>query len=258
VLTREKEVAISLARQAGTLFRHWWGQTGLAVEQKGVINPVTEVDRQAEELITRGLMQVFPQYGILAEEGTDLSPDSPSRWIVDPLDGTTNFIKRYPLVAVSIGLQVDGELVLGVVYNPIADEMFVGERGQGATLNGMPVHVAQIGELGQAVVASGFPYDAWSTTDDNTRAWAAMVKRVSALRCDGSAALDMCAVACGRMDAYWERGVFPWDIAAGTVIVHEAGGQVSDYLGGGDFLPRGEVVAANPVLSAKIREVIAS
>ncbi|MCL4562031.1 MAG: inositol monophosphatase [Chloroflexi bacterium] len=257
MLIREKEVAVNLAREAGMLLQRWWVQADLDVSQKGVINPVTEVDRQAEELITRGLAKGFPKYGILAEEGTDWLSASHTRWIVDPLDGTTNFIKRYPFVAVSIGLEMDGELILGVVFNPILDEMFVGECGQGATLNDRALHVSQTGDLGQAVIASGFPYDAWTSAEDNTREWAAMVKRVSSLRCDGSAALDLCGVACGRLDAYWERGVYPWDIAAGAVIVREAGGMVSDYRGGGDFLQRGEVVAANPVLSEKIREIIA-
>ncbi len=255
-MTREHDVALSLARQAGEILRAGWGKQGLQVENKGVINPVTEIDRRSEALITDGLRAAFPGHDILAEEGTSRSEASRARWIIDPLDGTVNYIKGYPLVAVSIGLEVDGALVLGVVYNPIADELFIGERGQGAALNGAPIRVSPVASVGQAVLASGFPYDAWTNPENNAAEWERIVKKAMSVRCDGSAALDMCHVASGRLDGYWEAGTSPWDVAAGAVIVREAGGQVSDYLGGDHFMERRELVAANPVLAKELRKIL--
>jgi len=256
-MSREREVAVALARQAGEVLRLGWSREDLAVENKGVIDPVTEIDRRSEALITDGLRRAFPDHDILAEEGTSRSEASRYRWIIDPLDGTVNFIRHYPWVAVSIGLEADGELVLGVVYNPIADELFLAERGKGATLNGQPIRVSPVGKIERAVLASGFPYDVWTAENDNTAEWRSFAKRAMSLRCDGSAALDMCSTACGRLDGYWESGVSPWDIAAGAVIVREAGGWVSDYRGGGDFLDRREVVAASPELGAEMVAVLA-
>ena len=255
-MTSEREVAVTLARQAGEVLRLGWGRADLAVENKGVIDPVTEIDRKSEALITAGLRQAFPDHDILAEEGTSRSQASRYRWIIDPLDGTVNYIKGYPLVAVSIGFEADGELVLGVVYNPIADELFLAEQGKGATLNGKPIRVSPVGRIEEAVLASGFPYDVWTSAKDNTAEWRTFVKRAMSLRCDGSAALDMCHAACGRLDGYWEAGVSPWDIAAGAVIVREAGGWVSDYRGGGEFLDRREVVASNPALGEQLVAVL--
>jgi myo-inositol-1(or 4)-monophosphatase len=255
---KEREAAIALALRAGAILRAGRSGNTLDYELKGVIDPVTQVDRRSQALIVEGLHMSFPGDSILAEEGEhwDASTPSKARWIIDPLDGTTNYIKGYPLAAVSIGLEKDGELVLGVVFNPFANELFVGEHGQGATLNGHPIHVSSVAKLGQALLASGFPYDAWTATDDNTRAWQRMVKRCLALRCDGSAALDLCHVACGRLDGYWERGLAPWDTAAGVVIVREAGGLAVDYAGGNGILVLGEVVAGNAALVREIRKII--
>jgi myo-inositol-1(or 4)-monophosphatase len=256
-MSKEGEVAVRLARQAGEVLRRGWGRRDLHIEQKGQINPVTEIDHESEALITGGLSEAFPDYGILAEEGTSKSAKQKARWIIDPLDGTVNFIRGIPLTAVSIGLEKDGELVLGVVYNPFTDELFVGEQGQGATLNGNPIHVTSVETLGQAVISSGFPYDAWTNQDNNTREWAFLVKSAMTVRCDGSAALDLCQVACGRFDGYVEKGISPWDIAAGIVIVREAAGMVTDYRGGPEFLAKGEVIAANPVLSRELMTSLA-
>jgi myo-inositol-1(or 4)-monophosphatase len=256
-IMQERNTAVQLARQAGEILARRWGQP-VQVESKGVINPVTEVDRASERLITTGLREAFPEYGLLAEEGSGWPAAHPGgpRWIIDPLDGTANYIRGIPIVAVSIGLEKDGELVLGVVYNPITAELFIGERGLGATLNGQPIHVTDTAEIGQAVLASGFEYDVWSNPDDNTREWRAFTKQATSVRCDGSAALDLCQVACGRFDGYWERSLSAWDIAAGTVIVREAGGCAEDYRGGGDVLERGEILAANPVLVRQMRQVL--
>jgi myo-inositol-1(or 4)-monophosphatase len=146
--------------------------------------------------------------------------------------------------------------VLGVVYNPISDELFVAERGAGAVLNGVSIHVSACTEISEAVIGSGFPYDAWQNQDDNTREWAAMTRRAFSVRCDGAAAMDLCQVACGRLDGYWEKGLQPWDMAAGIVIVREAGGWVSDYRLGNEILERSELICGNKTLVNNMLAVI--
>lgn len=241
----ELDVAITIARRAGEYLRVNWGRKDLRVEHKGVINPVSEVDRRAEDMIKASLVSAYNRYGILTEESAALKGRDPARWIVDPLDGTVNYLRGIPWFAVSIALEKEGELVLGVVYNPILDELYAAETGRGATLNGQPIHVSSVETLGRSVIASGFPYDAWTSQRDNMAQWNRLVKTCMSLRCDGSAALDLCAVACGRYDGYYEYGTSPWDVAAGVVIVREAGGLASDYGNGQDFFTRNEIVATN-------------
>jgi myo-inositol-1(or 4)-monophosphatase len=255
-LNDHRTVAIQLARAAGDILRRGWTEPIQRAELKGPTNPVTEIDRQSERLIVDGLHAAFPQAAILAEEGTDLGASVHERWIIDPLDGTVNYLRRLPVVAVSIALEMHGELVLGVVYNPITDELFVGEESRGATLNGAPLRVTRARRVSESVLVSGFPYDAWQTQEDNTLAWRAFIKKALTVRCDGAAALDLCQVACGRYDGYWEKGLAPWDIAAGAVIVREAGGSVGDFQLGPHFLERGEVIAANPALADEIVRVL--
>uniref|UniRef100_A0A7C1FFI1 Inositol-1-monophosphatase n=1 Tax=Caldilinea aerophila TaxID=133453 RepID=A0A7C1FFI1_9CHLR len=246
-------VALEAAYAAGELLRNGWRQGGFTVEQKSAQELVTEYDRRSEALIIDILRRAFPACAILSEEsGIKAQTYAPNRWIIDPLDGTTNFARGYPLFGVSIALERNRELVVAVVYNPLADECFAAEKGAGATLNGQPIHVAHTRSLAAAVVASGFPYDAWSNANDNTDLWRTMVKHALSVRCDGAAALDLCAVACGRFDAYWEHGLAPWDIAAGALIAQEAGAIVTDYQGGDGFLDRGEVIAAPPALHAEM------
>ena len=253
----EKKIAIETAIRAGEVLKEKWNRVDLKVYEKGAaINPVTEIDQRSEALIKGCLSRAYPEYGILAEESDEIVGHIHARWIIDPLDGTTNFIKGYPFVAVSISLEVDRRLTLGVVYNPILDEMFVGQEGRGATLNGKPIKVAEVSELGSSLLASGFPYDAWENADNNTHEWAHFISLTRSLRCDGSAALDLCKVACGQLDGYWEKGIFPWDMAAGIVIVREAGGIVSDYAGENNCLALGEVIAANRKLHQKMLKVL--
>ena len=252
----ETVVAIQLAKQAGEILRDNWGRQNLRIEQKGVINPVSEIDRQSEAVITSGLRKAFPNDSLLAEEGTAINQGVASRWIIDPLDGTTNYLHCYPQVAVSIGLEKNGKMILGVVLNPILDELFVAEAGNGATLNGKTIHVSTITQLRKAVLASGFPYNAWTAKENNTREWSMFVRRCISMRCDGSAALDMCHVACGRVDGYWERGVSPWDVAAGVVIAREAGAWVCNYSGGLDILEKDEIIVSNPILASQIQKIL--
>lgn len=256
-MSLELETVVEIARAAGEIIRDAWGEHSLVVSEKGsAINPVTDVDRRCEDLIKNRLSEAFQGDGILSEESEFEKKGNGRRWIVDPIDGTTNFIRRYPFVAVSIGLESNGEVILGVVYNPILQEFYLGETGRGATLNNIPLHISNTVRLDQAVLASGFPYDTWTNPENNTREWAHFIRRVRSMRCDGSAALDLCAVASGRLDGYWEKGLSQWDMAAGIIIAREAGAIVTDYDGGADSLARGEVIAANPRLHPQILKEI--
>lgn len=224
MLDEEKQVAVEAARAAGRLIIERYHRPR-EIQRKGPANLVTEVDLLSERLIVERLQAAFPEYGIVSEEGHQAA--GATRWLIDPLDGTTNYAHGYPLFGVSIALEQGGETILGVVYNPLLDELFCAVRGQGATLNDVPLRVSSTAELSQALVGSGFPYDAWTNPVDNTAEWRRMIKRVVSARCDGSAALDLCFVAAGRLDAFWELDLEPWDLAAGALICQEAGGQVT-------------------------------
>lgn len=243
------------ARRAGALLRDRLG-TVLQVRHKGVVDLVTDVDDESERLV-RGMIQAaFPSHSILGEEGgATVGGDARFRWIVDPLDGTTNYAHGFPFFCVSIGLEVEGELGLGVVYDPTRDELFLGRRGQGATLNDRPLAVSPEPELGQALLATGFPYDRRLLP----RAlagfeWMSLQSR--AVRRAGSAALDLCYVACGRFDGYWEYEVMPWDMAAGALLVQEAGGRVTMVDGSPFSVECGEVLASNGALHAVMVEAL--
>jgi myo-inositol-1(or 4)-monophosphatase len=218
-------VAVQAARSAGDLLRRRIDSIR-EVRHKSAVDLVTDVDLQSEREISQALLAAFPTHGILGEEGgARVGSESRFRWIVDPLDGTTNYAHGFPFFCVSIGLEVDGELILGVVYAPCADELFVAERGAGATLNARPIRVSETGSLMQALLATGFPYDR-GRLPHALRSFEALSLRSQAVRRVGSAALDLCYVACGRFDGYWEHVVHPWDLAAGALLVSEAGGEV--------------------------------
>jgi len=222
----EINIAIEAARHAGHALQDHYNRPH-QVSYKGIIDLVTEMDQESERKVTEILRQSFPEYGILGEEGSKSTAPYSCRWIIDPLDGTTNYTYGYPLFCVSIALEKQGEITLGVVYNPLLDELFTAEKGGGAYLNGISIHVTDTNELGKSLLASGFPYDAWSNPRNNSSEWARLIKTTISLRCDGSAALDLCHTACGRLDGYWELDLEPWDMAAGALIVQEAGGMVT-------------------------------
>jgi myo-inositol-1(or 4)-monophosphatase len=247
----ELQVAIRAARAAGDVLRKGF-RGEVNVSYKGAIDPVTDLDRQAESLIFGILREAFPGYGFLGEEDhKDLEGHGPA-WIVDPLDGTVNYARGYPFFSVSIALHRDGEILLGVVYSPVHDDLFIAEKGGGARLNGKPVRVSSTQELGRAFLASGFPYDVWTARRDNLEEWGYFTKRIFSPRCDGCASLDLCYVARGTYDGYWELDLAPWDMAAGALIVAEAGGVVSG-VAGEPFDPFGRsVLAANPHLYGEI------
>jgi myo-inositol-1(or 4)-monophosphatase len=226
----EMSVAIDAARAAGRLLREHYNLPH-QVSYKGIIDLVTEMDHASEHLVTGMLRDAFPEYGVLGEEGARTSAMHECRWIIDPLDGTTNYLHGYPLFGVSIALEKRGEVTLGVVYNPLLDELFTAEAGKGAYLNEEPIHVSSTIELAKSLLASGFPYDVWSNPRDNCKEWERIIKTVVSARCDGSASLDLCHTACGRLDGYWELDLESWDMAAGALIVMEAGGMVSQVDG---------------------------
>jgi myo-inositol-1(or 4)-monophosphatase len=222
----EISIAIEAARCAGNALHNHYNKPH-QVSYKGIIDLVTEMDKESERLVTEILCRTFPEYGVLGEEGSKSTVPYTCRWIIDPLDGTTNYAYSYPLFGVSIALEKHGEITLGVVYNPILNELFTAEKGGGAYLNGIPIQVTDTNELGKSLLASGFPYDAWSNQRNNCNRWEQFIKTTISVRCDGSAALDLCHLACGRLDGYWELDLEPWDMAAGALIVQEAGGLVT-------------------------------
>jgi myo-inositol-1(or 4)-monophosphatase len=255
-LARVREVGIGAARTAGELLRSRIDSIQ-EVRHKGVVDLVTDVDVASEKLVCGLVFDAFPTHTILGEEGGTLGGDDARyRWIVDPLDGTTNYAHGFPLFCVSIGFEVDGQLIFGAVYAPCQDELFVAERGQGATLNGRPISVSKVNELRQAMVATGFPYDR-GRLPRALRSFEIMSRASQAVRRVGSAALDLCYVACGRFDAYWEHDVKAWDLAAGGLLVLEAGGQLSATDGSAFSVDGGQVLSSNAVLHTALVEALA-
>lgn len=222
------DTAIQLAKKAGQIQLENRDQD-VRIDFKGDINLVTEIDKKCEELIIEGLESSFPEHDILAEEGSGSRKDSHYKWIIDPLDGTTNFAHGYPLFCVSIALEYQEEIVVGVVYDPNLDELFTAIKGEGSFLNDKKIQVSQIKELNRALVSTGFAYNLRETTKNNIKEFGTMLHQAQAVRRDGVAAIDLCYVACGRYDAFWELNLFPWDVAAGGLILTEAGGVVTNY-----------------------------
>jgi len=251
----EYQTTIQVAKSAGQILRQYY-QKPHSVSFKDVINLVTEIDYQSESLIYKLLKQEYPNYGFLGEETGEVAGSEKSLWIVDPLDGTTNYARGYPLFAVSIALEKNSEIVIGVVYNPLTDEMFAAEKGLGATLNGQPIHVSETAQLGKSFLASGFPYDVWSSPLNNLYEWEQFLQKTISVRCDGSASLDLCHVASGCLDGYWEYSLEAWDMAAGALIVEEAGGKIS-LISGAPFSPyRKNILATNQFLHEVMLEVL--
>jgi len=251
-------LATHLARAAGGIQRDRY-ETSLDVGTKSsAIDLVTEVDRACEALVVETLERERPRDAILAEEGGGRGrEDATYRWVVDPLDGTVNFAHGYPAFCVSIGLEREGERVLGVVYEPLRDELFHATRGGGAFRNGRRIQVSSAGALGEALVATGFAYDVREALEDNLDHFARVAKRAQGIRRGGAAALDLGYVACGRLDGYWELKLHPWDVAAGILLVEEAGGRVSDFRGGPPPSSGAEILATNGRFHDAMRRVLA-
>ncbi|WP_348265356.1 inositol monophosphatase family protein [Telmatobacter sp. DSM 110680] len=248
-------VASEIAREAGERLREFFAE-GVATEYKGDVDLVTVADRTVEKLIRTRLGEVFPQHGIYGEEGTRERMDQEFRWYVDPLDGTTNFAHGFPQFCVSMGLEQrgaalkpeeDGTIVAAVIYDPMRDELYTAERGRGATLNGNQLHASTTATLAESLVATGFP-SRKRHQSPNIHFYHEFTLRSHGVRRAGSAALDLAYVAAGRLEAFWEFNLNPWDTAAGVLLVTEAGGRVSDFAGGEFQLESREVLATNGLI----------
>ena len=213
-----------------------------------MINLVTEMDRLSEAEIVSILNREFPEFGILAEESDEKKGGAPYRWILDPLDGTTNYAHGYPFFSISLALEKDGEVVWGIVYDPLREEIFMGELGKGASVNGKLLKVSATENVGSSFLCTGFPYDVRESSENNLSYFNRFTKTARAIRRDGSAALDLCYVAMGRFDGFWEVKLHPWDTAAGSLIVKEAGGQVTDFKGAPFNLNGNELLASNGLI----------
>jgi myo-inositol-1(or 4)-monophosphatase len=256
VWTEYLQAALPIARDAGNMLADNLGGHR-SVELKGAINLVTEMDRRSEELIVERLSRAFPDFTIVAEEGSERTRKDSPIWYVDPLDGTTNYAHGLPVFCVALGLVSQGTLICGIVYHPMGDEMFTAVRHGRAFLGDQRLQVSDTRELTNAVLATGFPYDIRTSDLDNLDHFGRFAKQARAIRRMGAAALDLAWTAAGRFDGFWEMKLAPWDCAAGALMCQEAGAIVTD-MAGQPFDPvKGQAIAANPVLHPQLKEVIA-
>jgi myo-inositol-1(or 4)-monophosphatase len=247
------ETAADIAREAGALLAHYF-ERRVAFELKGEFDLVTEADRASEKLVIERLRSHFPSHAIVAEEGGGHSGSSDFRWYVDPLDGTTNFAHSFPMFNVTLALEQAGEVIAGVVFDPVRQEMFAGERGSGAYLNNRRIRVSNVRRLEDSLVCTGFP-SRRRHLSVNIHFYHQLAMSTHGVRRTGSAALDLAYVACGRLDAFWEFGLNPWDMAAGRLLVAEAGGLYSDMQGGAHQLSRPHLLADNGGLHTQLLEI---
>jgi len=251
-----RAAAVEFARAAGAILREGYGRTH-APERKGRIDLVTEYDRRAERLLLERIVERFPGHAVLAEE-SGAHAGSAVRWLVDPLDGTTNFAHNYPFFAVSLAVEVEGDLAAAAVFDPVREELFAASRGGGATLNADVLRVSDVARVEDALLVTGFPYDVREHPERSLPAFQAFLSRAQGIRRDGSAALNLCYLAAGRFDGFWEGHLAPWDMAAGVLIVREAGGRVTDYLDGPFRLDGRQILASNGHLHEEMREILAA
>jgi len=247
--------AEKIARGAGEILRRSYGlrQT---IHFKGEINLVTDVDHESEAYLIGRIRESYPDHGVLSEESPELNSGSLYRWIIDPLDGTTNYAHGYPCFGVSVAVERRGTVVAGAVYDPLLDESFTAALGGGASRNGKPIAVSETRELRKSLLATGFAYDVRSSSDNNFDYFRAFVLTGQAIRRDGSAALDLCYLACGRFDGFWELKLKAWDTAAGLLILHEAGGVSSRLDGGAYDIHQPDLLASNGLIHGQMVEVL--
>jgi myo-inositol-1(or 4)-monophosphatase len=251
-----KQTAIKAAQAAGEILKDC-ASNGFIVQHKSTIDLVTDADRMAEQTIVEIIADSYPDHHVLGEEGgCKKVGDSLYCWIVDPLDGTTNFAHGLPLYCVSIGLEYRGHIILGVVWDPNSEELFVGEIGCGATLNSHAIKVSRINDLNEALIATGFAYDIRKSDTNNLNHFARFSMRALSVRRLGAAVLDLCYVASGRFDGFWELKLSPWDIAAGSLIVREAGGHVTDFSGTSFSIYGKQLVASNGLIHDQMLAVL--
>ena len=251
------KIAIQAARQGGAILLDY-AKKGFQIHQKDqAINLVTEADLRSEEAIIQTIHQAFPTHQILSEEqGLQDIPTNPVKWIIDPLDGTTNFAHGFPLYNVSIGVEYEAACVLGVVYDPTRDELFLAQQGKGATLNGTPIHVSATPKLNEALLVTGFAYDVHTAKDNNLKEFCAFTIHARGMRRTGTAAIDLCYIACGRFDGFWELQLNPWDTAAGKIMVEEAGGKMTNYQGAPYSIYGTTLIATNGRIHQEMIEVL--
>lgn len=250
------EAAVRAAREAGQILLEGFGRRP-RIYYKGRINLVTDVDRRSEAAIVALLHREFPDHSILSEEGKGHAGRGAARWIVDPLDGTTNYTHGFPFFAVAIALEERGVLRCGVVYDPLRQEWFTALKGGGAFVNDEPIRVSETDRIEEALLCTGFPYDIKESPENNISHFRDFSLRAQAVRRPGSASLDLAYVAAGRLDGFWEFKLKPWDMAAGALLVQEAGGTATDFSGAPLDLSRGEIVASNGLVHRAMLEVLA-
>jgi len=243
---------MAAARAGGAVLQDLLHRDRTVAYKQNVSDLVTDADRQAEAAVVGCIRAHFPDDAILAEERGAEVGRSPYRWIVDPLDGTTNYAHRFPIYCVSVAVETGGQVLAGAVYDPTRDEMFAARRGMGATLNGQRIRVSDVPDLDRALLATGFSYDLRTNPRNNLQQFADLSHQARAVRRPGSAAVDLCYVAAGRLDGFWELHIQPWDMAAGALIVEEAGGRMSRLDGGVHSIYCGELVASNGTIHAAL------
>lgn len=256
-MDRYLELAVETAFKAGKYLKIRFNRPK-HIKYKGEIDLVTDSDLGAEEIIIKSLKKAYPKYRILAEEtaGTFGISKKGYCWIVDPLDGTTNFAHGYPLFAVSIALEHNGEIILGVAYNPLLDELFTAQLGKGAYLNRERIYVSKTASLSQGLVATGFPYDIRRDSKTNLEYFSRFQLKAQNIRRDGSAVLNLCYTACGRFDGFWELKLNPWDTASGFLIIKEAGGRVTDFSGNRYNIYKKEILASNGLIHNQMLRIL--
>jgi myo-inositol-1(or 4)-monophosphatase len=249
-----KNFAEQIARKAGVLLKEKLSQKH-EIYYKGEINLVTEADKMSEDLIITAISRNYPDHGILSEESPAIVGSGGLRWIIDPLDGTTNYAHGYPVFCVSIALENDGVVILGVIYDPMRDEIFIAARGEGAYLNGKKLNASSTDDISRSLLATGFPYDIRKSKENNLNYFNSMARKAQAIRRAGAAALDIAYVAAGRFDGFWELKLMPWDTAAGLLMVEESGGIVSDIAGAAWNIALPDVVASNGLIHQQMINV---
>lgn len=250
------EYVENLARQAGAILRAGY-DTEHQVGYKGVIDLVTEVDHQSEAFLLGEVQRDFPEHHIFSEESGVIQGSEEHVWYIDPIDGTVNYAHHVPVFCVSIAYASNGSLSLGAVYDPMRDEMFLAERGKGATLNGRSLRASSVTDLQRSLLATGFPYNAWDTPQDNFANFVKFGKLTQGVRRLGSAALDLCYVAAARFDGFWEMALNPWDVAAGGLICEEAGARVTNVRGDPNYLslPQSVIASAPGIYDRMLEEL---
>jgi len=251
-------IAVRAARRAGSIINRAAldGGGGLKVTSKRAKDFVTQIDQAAEQAIIDIVRKSYPEHGLLAEESGASQADAEFVWIIDPLDGTTNFIHGFPQYCVSIGIRHRGALTHAVIYDPVRNELFTASKGSGAYLNDRRIRVSTLTKFGDALVGTGFPFKELTRLDLYTRQLQTMMKTCAGVRRAGAAALDLAYVACGRLDAFWELGLSPWDMAAGALLIQEAGGLVADLKGEQTFLASGDIATATPKVFTALLEAL--